>query len=486
MIMPTGFYIGTVLWGLLYLGIAWQVIRSRSEPDAKSMWLLFFALLPPVAIIIYLLVGIDYRRPGVRMRLHGRTLALFRRQVTPEMKERYFSDRFLSLVDEPFRPLARLLRSCGEGNFVHAGNSFEIITSGLRKRELLLEDIRRAQKYIHIEYFRFGNDKAGCEVRDLLLQKAAEGVEVRFINNNMIGRNIPRKFFRQMQEGGIEVLPYTHIRNGWRSWLMRINCQNHRKIVVIDGKVAYTGGMNLNDNYFYKWRDTHLRITGPVIASLQVAFVDNWLSCGGSLTYPLSHYMVIPLKGEDAPLKDKLVQVVTDAAENPWPATQLGYEWILGNARDYVYIQTPYFVPPTSFLHALKGAALRGVDVRLMLPRKVDTPLIGPANRSVYAECLEAGVRIFERSGAFIHSKTLVADDGVCIIGASNLDMRSFNLNNEINTVVYDRETALACKAIFLGDQGAVEELHLQPWLAERKWYDSLFSRFMRLFYRLL
>lgn len=484
--MPIGVYIGSAVWALLYLGIAWQIIRSKKEPDVQILWVLFFALLPPVALVIYLLVGINYRRPGVRKRLHGRSSALFKRQITPEMREKYLSDRFLDQVDEAYRPLARLLRSCGDGNKVYAGNSFEIITSGLRKRELLLEDIAQAKKYIHIEYFRFGNDKAGCEVRDLLLKKVAEGVEVRFINNNMIGRNIPRSYFRKMREGGMDVRPYTHIRNGWRSWLMRINCQNHRKIVIIDGKVAYTGGMNLNDNYFYKWRDTHLRITGPVISSLQLAFIDNWISCGGTLTYPLSHYMDIPVKGEEGPLRDKLLQVVTDAADNPWTTTQLAYEWILANARDYVYIQTPYFVPPTSFLNALKGAALRGVDVRLMLPRKVDTPLIGPANRSLYSECLEAGVHIYERSGAFIHSKTLVADDGVCIIGASNLDMRSFALNNEVNTFVYDRETALACKEIFLKDQGDMDELHLADWKKSRRWYEILFSRFMRLFFRLL
>lgn len=480
--MPFWTVISAVLWGLLWICAAFQLLHSKKEQDTKLFWLFFFALLPPVALVIYLLVGINYQRPAVRERLHGRSADFFQRQVTPELKEQYFSDSAQEQVEDALRPLARLLRSCGEGNKVYAGNSFEIITSGLRKRELLLEDIRQAKKFIHIEYFRFGNDKAGREVRDLLLQKAAEGVEVRFLNNNMIGRNIPRSYFREMQKGGMEVIPFTHIRHGWRNWLMRINCQNHRKIVVIDGKVAYTGGMNLNDNYFYKWRDTHLRIEGPVIARLQASFIDSWMDCGGRLRRPLPYYFDIPAGKKDG----KLLQVVTDATENPWPTTQLGYEWILQNAREYVYIQTPYFVPPVAFMHALKGAALRGVDVRLMLPKKVDTPLIGPANRSMYAECLEAGVRVFERSGAFIHSKTLVADDAVCIIGASNLDMRSFVTNNEVNTFIYDRETALSCKEIFLTDLSQAKEWQLDAWLKSRKWYDVLFSRFMRLFYRML
>lgn len=484
--MPLTLIIGLVLRVLLALGIIWQILRGEKEADTQVIWLLFIALLPVVGLIAYCLFGIDYRRDVVRERLHGRTLNLFG-QMPEELGHGLFPESMLEKVDARFRPLAKLLRACGDGNRVYEGNSMEIITSGLRKRELLLEDIRKAQQFIHIEYFRFGNDKAGMEVRDALLQKVKEGVQVRFLNNNMIGRNIPRSYFRKMAEAGMEVLPYTHIHNGFRSFLMRINCQNHRKIVVIDGKVAYTGGMNLNDNYFYKWRDTHLRIEGPVVARLQASFIDSWVSSGGRLSHPLRDYFPLPEPiAWDAPLKDKCMQVVTDAAENQHPATLLGYEWILQNARDYVYIHTPYFVPPTSLLNALKSAALRGVDVRLILPKRVDTPLIGPANHSVYAECLASGVRIFERSGAFIHSKSLVCDDYLSIVGASNLDMRSFFINSEVNSFIYDTQTALFGKSQFLKDEEGTMEWTLESWRNSRTWYQNMGSHFMRLFYRLL
>ena len=475
-----------ILWALLCVAFACQILHSQKDPDLLLFWILFFALVPPVAAVLYCFAGINYRRPRVRERLHSRSKSIFQRQISPELSSRYFSDEKMARVEEGFRPLSRLLLSCGQGNKVYDNNSFEIITSGLRKRELLLEDIRRAQKYIHIEYFRFGNDKAGREVRNLLMQKAEEGVEVRFLNNNIANSSIPRSFYREMEKKGIEVRHFTHIRQGLRSWLMRINCQDHRKIVVIDGKVAYTGGMNLNDNYFYKWRDTHLRVEGPVIARLQASFIDTWMSCGGVMSHPLPYYFDIPEVSEQNPLREKLLQIVTDAPDNPWPTTQLGYEWILQNAKEYVYIQTPYFVPPSSFLNALKGAALRGVDVRLMLPHKVDTPLVGLVNRSLYEECLEAGIRIYERGGAFIHSKTLVSDDGICIIGASNLDMRSFHLNNEVNTFVHDKETALTCKGIFLSDMDQAEELNLPQWKENYTWFQSLLSSFLRMFYRLL
>lgn len=468
----------TILCILAYLAVALYIIRDDIDPDARLVWLLLILCLPVLGLVMYLLAGVGYRSPAVRERIHGKAERMLRSQLDPAL----FPDGNVGRLEESFRPLARLMAACGEGNKLYDGNSFEIITSGLRKRELILEDIRRARKFIHIEYFRFGSDKAGREVRDLLLQKAAEGVEVRFLQNNMVGRGTRDRFYQEMREGGIEVIPYTHIRHGFRLWLMRINFQQHRKIVVIDGKVAYTGGMNLNDNYFYKWRDTHLRLEGPAIARLQVSFLDSWISSGGALSRPLPYYFEPPVPREGG----SLVQVVTDAPEYPWPTTQLAYEWVLGNARKYVYIQTPYFIPPESFLDALKAAALRGVDVCVMLPRNVDTPLIGPANRSVYAECLDAGVRICERDGAFIHSKTLVADDYLSLIGASNLDVRSFSINTEVNTFIYDRETALRCKEIFLSDQAGSREWTPESWRTARTFWPDLGSRIMRLVYKVL
>ena len=475
--MPIAKLVFLLLWGVLGLGTAVQLLLSSKDADTRVFWLLWVLLVPVVGVLCYCVFGINYRTEKTRQRLHAVTLERFGREMDAHQAEVLFSDKALEEVPETFRPLARLLRAAGEGNRVSGGNSFEIITSGLRKRELLLEDIRRARRFIHIEYYRFGNDKAGREVRDLLLQKVAEGVEVRLLDNNLSSwGSIPGSYFRQMQKQGMEVIPYTHIRHGLRTWLMRINFQNHRKVVVIDGEVAFTGGMNLNDNYFYRWRDTHLRLEGPAVARLQASFIDSWFSSGGQLRHPLPYYFSTEFPAVAMPFRDKLLQVVTDAPEYVQPATQLGYEWILQNARRYVYIQTPYFLPPDSFLQALKSAALRGVDVRVMLPQNVDTPAIGPANRSYYAECLAAGVRLFERSGEFIHSKTLVADDGVCIIGASNLDMRSFHINNEVNTFVYDRETAGVCREIFLADQERTREV--------KSVQTGLGSRFMRLLYR--
>lgn len=376
---------------------------------------------------------------------------------------------------EQYSPLALLLQQMGEENCVYGGNSMEIITSGLRKRELLLEDIRRAKSFIHMQYYRFGNDKAGREVRDLLLQKAAEGVEVRLLNNNLsYWLTIPSTYYKKMTRAGVEVIPFTHIRHGLGRWLYRINHQMHRKVVVIDGQVAYTGGMNLNDNYFFKWRDTHLRITGEVVAGLNASFMKDWKDSGGRFSYPPEHYAPVPLP-QDAPIKDKLVQLVSDAPGEEESAMLAAYRWMLDHAQKYVYIQTPYFVPPRPLMEALGNAVKRGVDVRLMFPRDVDTLFMNATNRAYYRDCLNAGVRILERGGEFIHCKTMVSDDRLAVIGASNLDWRSFYVNYEINSIIYDPETAVYCKDIFLADAQQSREVKKGSW-----------CRFMRLFYRLL
>ena len=463
---------------LALLGIL-QVMLGGNTLRAKLFWILLIVLFPVAGLIIYCLAGIQYRNPLARKRLHGKAMDLLKREITPVQAQAWFSDNDLDKVPEEYKPLAQLMLSCGEGNKVSAGNSFEIITSGLRKRELLLEDIRKAKRFIHLEYFRFGDDEAGREVRDLLYEKVAEGVEVCFLNNNMIGRFIPRSYFRDMRKHGMNVVPYTHIRMGIRQWLMRINRQNHRKILVIDGEVAYVGGMNLNNHYFYQWRDTHLRITGPIIARLQASFMDSWIGSGGTFRHPLHEYISRDYPQEEAPFRDKLLQEVVSAPEFARRAAQEAFEWILNNARDYVYIQTPYLVLPDSMLQALKNAVNRGVDVQLMLPKEVDTPFMGPTNRLFFHACLKAGIRLFERGGEFIHAKTLVADDSLTIIGGSNMDYRSFDLNCENDTIIYDKETAQVNKQIFLEEKAFSQELDLASWKASRSVWQRFLSAVM-------
>lgn len=466
---------------LLRLALCYMVLRDKRVQETAMAWVLLMMFAPVFGFILYLIFGKDYRTVKARKYIHGDAWRRMHEEISPEAAALLFPEGIPEEgLDESFRPLASLNLACGGGNRFYSGNKLEVIISGARKKELLLQDLKNARQSVHLEYFRFGNDASGMEVRDLLIEKARQGVEVRFLLNSFVARRIPRKFWKPMEEAGIEVVRYTSIRQGLRLFLMRLNCQQHRKIVVVDGRIAYTGGMNVSDNYFNVWHDTHLRIEGPAVARLQASFLDTWVSCRGSVDKPLGDYFqpVRPLEG------GKALQIVTDEADFTWPTTQMAYEWILGNARKYVYFQTPYFVPPASFLLALKTAALRGVDVRVMLPRNVDTPILGPFNRGYYTECLEAGVRIIESDGEFNHSKTLVADDYLSVVGATNLDVRSFTINNEVNSFIYDRETATGFRKAFEARMEGATEWTLESWLSSRTAKEIIVSSFVRLFYR--
>ncbi|MCR5519069.1 MAG: cardiolipin synthase [Bacteroidales bacterium] len=471
-----------ILFALLFVGVAAVIIFDNGDSGTKLAWLLAITLLPIVGIVLYLMFGVNYRNHYFFQRRHKAAIDKFHSEYDSTIKKLLDSEPPTNLIREDFRPLAKLLGRVETGTNLSSGNSFEIITTGQRKQELLMKDIREAKESIHLEYFHFGNDRGGREVLELLEEKAREGVEIRFLNENIANFPIPSSYYNKMRKSGIEVERFTNSKQGILSLPMKLNYRNHRKVVVIDGKIGYTGGMNINNHYFFQWRDTHLRIEGNAVAALQATFLDSWMTSGGTLKQPLSYYFKVFNEPAEGQFKDKLIQIVPDESDSSWPLLQMGYEWVLQNAKDYVYMQTPYFVPPESFLIALKSAALRGVDVRIMFPEKVDTPFMGAANKAYYSECMEAGVKIYERGREFIHSKTVVCDDYLSQIGTANIDIRSFNLNHEVNAYIYDEQTALANKEIFFKDMEISKRLDPKGWMMRRKWYEMLFSRILRLF----
>lgn len=389
-------------------------------------------------------------------------------------------------LDHHFAPLARSL-SFGTCN-LSSGNGVNIITEGREKQKMLMEDIRNAKDYIHVEYFHFGMDKGARTIKQLLEEKAREGVKVRFINENVANMPIPNIYYKSMCRHGVEVRNLTPFYKGVIRYLTHLNYRNHRKTIVIDGKVAYTGGMNINNHYFEQWRDTHLRLTGDAVNMLQAAFIDMWMMTGGQLDKPADYYFPYPSQkvrmASAHPFDNKWVQVVADDPFSDVRTAQSGYEWVMQNAQDHIYIQTPYLAPPERVLTAMKEAARRGVDVVVMLPKKTDHPLLRYTNHAYYEECLKAGIRLLLREGEFIHSKTLECDDYLSMIGTSNLDMRSMELCYETNTYIYDHEVALSNKQIFLDDLSICEELTLDEWQERPRWQrplEKLFKRFAHL-----
>ncbi|MBQ7811810.1 MAG: cardiolipin synthase [Bacteroidales bacterium] len=469
--------IGGIFFLLLIAGAVLVIINDNQDSGRKVAWILIIAILPVIGLLLYFAFGLNFRKPGF-FQIYNRTfLKEFEEKASPQTKELLFGDSHAEEIRPRYRSLSRLL-SRDSGLTVTDHNEIEIITSGGRKLEALVNDLLAAKHHIHFEYFYFLKDDGSRRIKELLMQKAREGVKVRFIHENIANITIWPSYYNEMKEAGVEVVKFTEPNS---FILSKFNYRDHRKIVVIDGKVGYTGGMNIGDDYFFRWRDTHTRITGNAVASLQYCFLNSWITSGGKIEDNFDKFFPQERVVHD----DKLVQIIPDEPDRQFPILHMGAVWTTQHSSRYLYIQTPYFVPPEPLLLALKSAALKGCDVRLMVPAKADLFFMGPANRSFYTECLEAGIRIFEKGGRFIHSKTLVSDDYLSVIGSANMDCRSLELSYEINAYIFNEEIARKNRKIFLDDLKECREIRLEEWNS-RKWYRKFIQSIMRLFAPLL
>ena len=469
----------SILFALLLVGTVFVIIYDNGDSGRKLAWLLVIALLPVLGLVLYFCFGVNWRHHYIYERRHQRYRKAFTAGTDERVNRLLFDPSREAFLPEAYRPLERLLRS-QSGLSVTKGNEFEIITSGSRKRDLLLEDLRNAKESIHMEYFHFGNDAGSRQIKEMLMQKAREGVEVRFINENIANFPISSLYYDDMKKAGVQVEKFTNPRFHLVNLVTMLNYRDHRKLVVIDGKIGYTGGMNINDKYFLRWRDTHLRLQGGAVAGLQFIFLDSWLMAGGTLDRPVRAYFPDP-----APGPGRLAQIVPDDPTANLPVLQMSHEWVIQHTKDYIWMQTPYFVPPEPVLNAMIEAAVGGADVRLMLPLRADNFFMRPANRLHFRELVAAGVKIYLRGGEFIHSKTFVSDDYLSCVGTANLDYRSFSINYEVNTIIYDTPTALQCKAIFEEDMKSCTLVDA-AWLGRLKWYHRFAEGLVSLFAPLL
>lgn len=431
----------------------------------KIVWIVL--ILAGVALLFWLVFGINWRSKQNYDRKHHLLRSRMQAEDTEELRRLLFSNGLTMRVEQRFQPLTMLLARGGRPSV--SLSTPQIITSGKDKYNMLMSDLICAKESIHMEYFHFGIDKSSRKIRQVLMEKARQGVKVRFINENIANWPIPNCYFRSMRKAGVEVVNFSDSKFSLLRFLMTLSYRDHRKIVVIDNRIGYTGGMNINDHYFYQWRDTHLRLTGEAVASLQYAFLDTWLASGGQLHSAVNSFFFHLDKPSCGQSLGTLTQVTPDDPTSPEPVLLTAYEWILNHAQKYVWFQSPYIAPPPSLISAMRNAAQRGVDVRVMVSEHCDTAIMRPINKSYYAELTEAGVLFYVRSGEFMHSKTIVCDDYLSCVGSANLDYRSFGIDYEINTFFYDRAVALRQKQIFENDLPICRlviaaEAHPTPW----------------------
>ncbi|HEX5024523.1 MAG TPA: cardiolipin synthase, partial [Agriterribacter sp.] len=364
-----------------------------------------------------------------------------------------------------------------------AYNNVQLLINGENKFPQELQAIREAIHHIHVEYYIYEDDEIGNAMADALIQKAKEGIEVRFIYDDFGSRSIRKKLVRRLKAGGVKTFPFYEVI--FIAFANRLNYRNHRKILVVDGKTAFVGGINVSDRYINNsknekklfWRDTHLRIDGPGVMYLQYLFLCDWNFCANDQLHPDSHFFPSswsPVAGS------KVVQIAASGPDSNSPTILFALLQAINLATEEILITTPYFIPGESLVDALVVAALGGVSVKLLVPGVSDSALVNAAAHSYYEDLLNAGVEIYLYGKGFVHAKTMVTDKKIAIVGTANMDYRSFDLNFEVNAVVYDRELSAELSQVFYDDIRESRKIDAQEW-KNRSEYKQFLEKAARL-----
>ena len=440
--------IATIIFGTILV-----IIFENRNPVKTIAWCMVLTFMPVIGLLLYILFGMDNRH---RKQIKDEDLS--RLKGITEITQ---SDDILYEMPVPQKPLADMLRKMNK-SFLLSGNDVEIITDFQTMSDRLIADIEGARHHINMLFFKFEDDAAGRRIADALIRKSEEGVQVRLIYDDAGNLMVPRRFYRKLRKHGIQVRGFIRI---FLPILSRdYNSRNHRKVVVIDGRVGYMGGMNIAQRYaeglkWGIWRDTHMRITGPAVSELQTSFLTDWKFTKGDEPDIDSMYPYNPPSG------NTLMQIVTGGPMDKWNVMMQAYMTAIASARHHAYLQSPYFIPPEPIMKTLQNAALSGVDVRVMIPYRGDKGVLPPwASRSYFKEALNAGIRIYLYRKGYMHAKTMTIDDSLVTIGSTNIDFRGFEQDFEINAFMYDESMARQQRDIFLEDLKDAELIDPLEW----------------------
>ena len=462
-----------VLYSITIVGLVLLVLLENRNPLKTIPWVIVLIFVPGIGLIFYFFFGRDNRRLRIITR---RMYKRFKKQIRIE-----YQTQDVNIITKEYLPLAKILNNSNY-SAIFFGSQISYFTNGRDKFKSLLDDIADAYNHIHLQYYIFENDRTGRQVKEALIKKAQEGVKIRILYDDVGNWNVKKLFFEEMKRAGIEIFPILKV--AFPTLTSKVNYRNHRKVVVIDGTIGYTGGMNIADRYVYgnrlgTWRDTHFRIVGPGVHGLQASFLLDWYAISNQLIKGFKYYPKLQQ------LSDMKMQIVMSGPTNQWQTLTQAFLFCISNAKKYIYIQSPYFLPTEALNLALQTAALAGIDVRLMVPKRSDTKSAQMATFSYVDRMLNAGVKIYFYEKGFLHSKLLLIDDMVCCFGSSNFDFRSFEHNFEINVFVYQKEFAVKMKGMFVQDTADCTQMTYPVW-RKRPITQRISESFMRLFAPLL
>ncbi|WLR48821.1 cardiolipin synthase [Halobacillus litoralis] len=443
------------------------IFLERRDASATWAWLMVLLFIPVAGFFLYLIFGRRLSNKEIftwdkKSRLG--LLAAVQEQLTA------IKNNELKVQHEDIIPYEDLIYMHLKNNdaLLSQNNQVEIFTDGQKKFHALIEDLEKAENHIHLLYYILRDDNLGHRLADVLKRKAMEGVEVKLLYDDMGSRLLKRSYKRSLKEAGVQVESF------FPSFIpkvnMKINYRNHRKLAIIDGEIGYIGGFNIGDEYlgfnkrFGYWRDTHLRVEGEAVSNMQTRFILDWNHASRrDIVYEQRYYQAKP-KG------DVGMQIVSSGPDSEWEQIKHGYLKMILSAKEYVYIQTPYFIPDDSLLDALRVAVLSGVDVRIMIPNKPDHPFVYWATFSNIGDMLKAGASIYVYQKGFLHAKTIVVDGKIASVGTANIDVRSFRLNFEVNAFLYHPQVAQSLADRFHEDIVESTELTFKLYQSRTKW----------------
>lgn len=457
---------------LITLSIVIAILLHGAKPSKSLAWLLAIFAIPMGGIILYLLLGRN-RRKNKLVQLKR---DLFKKLPKPNQFQ-------VNTFEGKYRKLMTLFYN--SSHFPPIGNNeLQLLKDGKTTFDVIFSALGQAQREIHIQYYIFEEGELADKLLLLFESKIAMGVKVRMIYDGIGSFSLSKAYLKKLEDMGVEVYPFLPFKFG--RFFSSLNYRNHRKIIVVDGYTAFTGGINISDKYLKgdpglgKWHDMHLKITGPAANHLNQVFMMDWYLVCQKLLNPFEHPEGIP-----NPKTDSLVQIVSGGPDDDFPALEQTYFSIINAAKKYVYITNPYIIPNQALIKALQTAALSGVDVRLLVSENADNRLVSWAVHSYFESFLKSGVKIYLFPDGFLHSKIVISDDAISSIGTANLDDRSFEQNYEVNAIVYEKEFAQTLKADFLKDSSTGKILTYDEYI-KRPWSKKLKEGIGKIFSPLL
>ena len=474
------------IFNLLFAAVV--IFSERRNPAVTWAWLMVVFLIPYFGFALYMLIGLEgrkYRTFANKYRQNAQMLAEIEAKnlegldFTRLPTKQEYTDNFKKMLHAKHISDLLYLNLASGGGYLTQHNRVDVLNSGQTKFSALLDDIKNAKSFIHIQYYIFRSDDLGRKIVHALTQKAQEGVEVRLLIDGMGNFRTAKRMFKPLIKAGGCLGVFLPPR------FFRINFQNHRKICVIDGSIGYIGGFNVGDEYmgnvkrFGLWRDLHIRIFGDAAKGLGLQFMMDWNFAQPRRKMEAldKYFPSIP----DSADENVLMQIVSGGPDTKWANVYNGISKMISEANESIYIQSPYFAPDENIFESLRIAALSGIDVRIMIPANPDHPFVKPCSMSYLGELLESGVKCYEYTQGFIHSKLLIIDDIAASMGTTNMDIRSFKLNFEINAFIYDYDLTARLKEQFYHDLENCKEITTEDYQNRSMWQKvkEAFSRLL-------